>query len=273
VTVRADIRELLHAGYGDRTIARQLGVTPRTVTRARSILGLPKARGGVKAAATVEDLFWRRVQPIDGGHLQWTGSFTSKGTPQLKWGGRDGTVHTAYRVAFRIRHGHDPVGYVRRTCHITGCVAPDHVADTAASASREEIVSQLNEGHSDREIGRALHSNPKQVARVRKELGIPIIAPAIPTLEQKWADRTRIVAGGHVRWTGSLRGGMPNLVYKQRNHSARRVAFAIGHGRQPVGRVLPGCGNSWCIAPEHATDEPMRRADAAYTVIFGSAAA
>ena len=142
-----------------------------------------------------------------------------------------------------------------------------------AGAPRADIIALLAEGHSDREIGRRLHTNPKRVGQIRAELELPQYQPGPGlTLEQKWATRTRTVAGGHMQWKGSLRGGMPNLVYRQRNHSARRVAFEIGHKREPVGRVLPSCGQSWCIAPEHATDEPMRRADAAYQAIFGSAA-
>lgn len=140
--------------------------------------------------------------------------------------------------------------------------------------SRTNIIALLQEGHSNREIGRQLHTNPKRAAAIRAELNLPQYQPQPTlTLEQKWATRTRLVAGGHMRWTGSLRGGMPNLVYLQRNHSARRIAFQIGHQRQPVGRVLPGCEHAWCVAPEHATDEPMRRADAKYAAIFGRAAA
>lgn len=141
-------------------------------------------------------------------------------------------------------------------------------------ASRADIIALLTNGHSNRDIGRRLHTNPLRVGRIRAELQLPQYKaePAL-TLEQRWAVHTRLVADGHMQWKGPLRGGMPNLVYLQRNHSARRVAFQIGHQRQPVGRVLPGCEHAWCVAPEHATDEPMRRADAKYTAIFGRAAA
>lgn len=138
---------------------------------------------------------------------------------------------------------------------------------------RADIIRLLAEGHSDREIHRRLGAYPRRVGRIRAELGIPMWEPKPAlTLEQRWEANTRTVPGGHMQWKGTLRGGMPNLVYLQRNYSARRVAFEIGHGRQPEGRVLPGCGQPWCIAPEHATDEPMRRADAKYAAIFGNAA-
>jgi hypothetical protein len=139
------------------------------------------------------------------------------------------------------------------------------------NGSRADIIALIQEGHSNREIGRRLHTDTERVAKIRAELDLPNYRPSAgPTLRQKWTARTRTVPGGHMRWTGSLRGGMPNLMWEQRNHSARRIAFELGHGRQPVGRVLPGCGQAWCVAPEHATDAPMRRADAAFHAIFGS---
>src|SRR6266540_3846129 len=111
-----------------------------------------------------------------------------------------------------------------------------------AGIPRADIIALLAEGHSDRHIGRALRTNKKRVGHIRAELDLPQYEYVGLTLEQKWATRARSVSGGHMRWDGALRGGMPNLVHKQRNHSARRVAFQIGHHREPVGRVLPGCG-------------------------------
>ena len=138
---------------------------------------------------------------------------------------------------------------------------------------RADIIALLHKGYSNREIGRLLRTNPLRVGQIRKELDLPPYErPPAPTLHEKWAARTKPVTFGHMRWTGGLRSGMPNLMYQQRNYSARRVAFEIGHGRQPLGRVLPNCGQPWCIAPEHATDEPMRRADLLYGRIFGASA-
>lgn len=138
---------------------------------------------------------------------------------------------------------------------------------------RADILALLREGHTNKYIGRTLHVSPHRVGRIRREEGLP---PADRwqglTIEQKWITFARPVARGHVRWTGAMRGCTPNLVHRRLNHSARRVAFVMGHGRDPVGRVLPGCGAVWCIAPEHATDEVVRRADAIYSRIFGTAA-
>ncbi|HEY6115459.1 MAG TPA: hypothetical protein VI172_05825 [Candidatus Dormibacteraeota bacterium] len=290
MTIRPDVTELLNAGYGDRTIARQLGVTISSVTRARTELGLPKARGGIKPAASVEDLFWRRARPVEDGHYEWTGGRSSKGTPQVQWGGRGRETHTAYRVAYRLRHGADPTGYCFPSCGFPHCVAPDHVADSRVSrrpahhdggrgrtsdGRRDEIVALLREGRSNNDIGRTLHVGTKRVRRIRAELGQPafvLVRAAGLSLEEKWAAFAKPVTGGHVRWTGSVRGTTPNLIHGQRNHSARAVGFTLAHGREPVGRVLAGCDMPWCVAGTHAVDTQMRRADHLYTAIFGEAA-
>ena len=136
--VRADIAELLRAGLPDRTIARQLHVDHTTVAAARRALRLPKHTSGVKAAATPEDLFWRRVKPTDDDHMEWTGYHTG-GTPCLRHGG---TVHTAYRIAYRIATGRDPQGYALPSCGRDHCVKPGHHADRADRA-REKRVDAL----------------------------------------------------------------------------------------------------------------------------------
>lgn len=141
-------------------------------------------------------------------------------------------------------------------------------------ASRADIIALLQEGRSNKYIARTLHTRPMRVARLRAELGLPPVKLISGlTIEQKWTTSTRQVSGGHVVWSGGVRGCTANLIHQGRNYSARRVAFELGQGRPPVGRVLPGCGHAWCVAPEHATDEPMRRADSLFTTIFGKAAA
>lgn len=125
MTVRPDVAELLHAGYGDRTIARQLSVPRRSVTAARTALGLSAGHRGTKPAASTEDLFWRRTRPAEGGHLEWTG-YTYDGLPILRHNGRR---YSAYRIAFRIKNGREPVGHVRRGCDWDSCVHPRCMED------------------------------------------------------------------------------------------------------------------------------------------------
>lgn len=124
--IRADVAELLRAGYSDSAIERQLHVDHRTVGAVRELLNIPKAKRGRRPAATPEDLFWHRTQPADDGHLLWTGHLANGVTPALRHGGR---LITAYRVAFRIRHGRDPEGKVTPSCDVDGCVHPNCMDD------------------------------------------------------------------------------------------------------------------------------------------------
>lgn len=123
----AIVTELLRAGLSDRAIARELRVDAKTtVRRARIALGVPTARPGKRAAVSVEDAFWLRVQPTEDGHLNWTGHRNRDRLPTVRHSGRN---HSAYRVAFRIEHGHEPEGHVTPACGRPGCVAPACMQD------------------------------------------------------------------------------------------------------------------------------------------------
>ncbi|WP_327671885.1 MULTISPECIES: hypothetical protein [unclassified Streptomyces] len=127
MNIRPDVAELLHAGLSNRAIARELGVDADTTVRdARTALGIAKARRGRRAAESVEDLYWLRAQPVDDGHILWTGHRNHDGTALVRHGGK---LHTALRVAFRIKHGREPEGHVTPTCDRDGCVAPGHTQD------------------------------------------------------------------------------------------------------------------------------------------------
>lgn len=283
MTVRPDIAELLHAGYGDRTIARQTSVTQAHVAHARAILGLPKARGGIKPAATPEDLYWRRVKHADNGHLEWTGHRNSKGTPVVFWGGRGaGRQHTAYRLAYRIRHGHEPAGYAYPSCEHPGCVAPNCVADSAVTprrghhhagrrhpnGDRDTIIRLIRDGGTNKGIARQLHTDPQRVARIRGELGAEgVRRPA--SLEERWAAHTQPAHDRHLLWTGTVANGVPVFTYRRRTQSARRVAFRMANGRDPQGHVKAGCDVAGCVAPACMEDQAMRDQ---YNAIFGVAA-
>ncbi|MGW1039856.1 hypothetical protein [Streptomyces sp. NPDC002547] len=141
MNVRADVAELLHAGFGDRTIARQLSMPLRDVTRARQDLRIPPARSGNKRTESLEDLFWRRVKPVDGGHLEWTGYRNNTGAPSFKYGGRGGQMYSAYRVAFRIANGRDPEGYALPSCGFDGCVKPGHHEDRVMREQERNLDS------------------------------------------------------------------------------------------------------------------------------------
>lgn len=286
MSVRMDVEALLRAGYGDRTIARRLGVTPGSVTRARTQLQLPKVRGGLKAAGSLEDFYWRRTRPVDGGHIEWTGNRNGKGVPIIHW---QRTSHSALRVAYKIRTGREPIGYAHVTCTHPGCVAPNCIADSAIvprkrhnrlapgappRTSREEIVRLLNAGHSNRYISLRHGVNTARVARIRADLGLPDVEMPQPvSYETRWAASTQPADGGHTRWVGTVRSGRPVIRVDGRLLSARRTAFERLHGRPAAGPVRPGCGWDECVRPDHLEDRPMRdRLNTQLTAIFGVAA-
>lgn len=287
MNIPPNVTELLRAGYGDRTIARQTGVTISSVTAARAELGLPKARGGHKKAASAEDLFWRRVRPVDGddGHLEWTGHRNSKGTPTFGW---DGGRHSALRVAYRIRHGHNPEGYAFVACEHEGCVAPGHIGDSAVTArpahhrkargrrpngTDEQVIALLRKGLADKAVARRFQTSPRRVARLRAEQHLTVPPRAPLSFAERWVANTEQVEGGHLRWTGRFRtGNAPAVTDGGRSRSVRAAAFERHHGRAPDGPVLPGCGEGWCVRPEHLEDRIIRdRTNQIFTAIFGVA--
>ncbi|MFE1264435.1 hypothetical protein ACFW5X_28395 [Streptomyces albogriseolus] len=135
--VRADVAELLRAGYSNTAIARMLGVDREcTVAPARAALGIPKVKPGFKAAGSIEDLFWRRVRPLDDGHMQWDGYRAKNGVPVLR---HNGCNQTAHRVAFRIAHQREPEGRVRPGCDRDGCVAPACQTDRITRAEARKV--------------------------------------------------------------------------------------------------------------------------------------
>ncbi|WP_328721768.1 hypothetical protein OHT52_21255 [Streptomyces sp. NBC_00247] len=136
--IRADIAALLRDGLSDAAITRRLHVCNRTAAAHRRALGIAPRTRGRDAAPDLAALFWARTRQVDGGHLEWTGYASYTNTPSVRW---KGTVYTAYRVAFRIQHGRDPIGHVRPGCEYLRCVAPAHVEDRPM---RERLRAQID---------------------------------------------------------------------------------------------------------------------------------
>ncbi|MFE7237242.1 hypothetical protein [Streptomyces sp. NPDC057580] len=116
------IVELLNAGYSDKAISRQLHINQRRAKAVREELGLPTHKPGM-APSSAEDLFWRRAVHTDDGHLLWPGSARTIRT------GHQGARRSVAQIAFRIRHGRDPIGKAIAGCGTTGCIHPAHVED------------------------------------------------------------------------------------------------------------------------------------------------
>lgn len=128
--------------------------------------------------------------------------------------------------------------------------------------SFESIARILGEETvSDAELAYRLDCKRDLVARVREALGqkpmpLPPHNVRLPH-EERLVIFSEPVRGGHRRWLGSVSGhGMPVIDCL----SVPRIAFCLEYGREPVGRVLPGCGRRLCVAGPHQTDQPMRDA-------------
>lgn len=125
--VRRDIEAMLREGTPQIHIASQLGVAPATVQRIREALGLPAPRPGRRTTyASLEEAFRQGAEPVEGGHVLWTGYRDKDGTPRICYRQQP---QAAPRVAFLLHHGREPVGKALPTCGVKGCIAGEHLAD------------------------------------------------------------------------------------------------------------------------------------------------
>jgi hypothetical protein len=124
--IRADIAELLHAGVPQIQISRQLRCAPLTVQRTREALGLPAPKSGRPSFVSFEDAFRAHTEPTDDGHVRWTGPVHGDDTPTVY---AQRGQRSAYRVAFTLHHGREPIGRVTPGCRLQGCVRGDHLED------------------------------------------------------------------------------------------------------------------------------------------------
>ncbi|RLV66311.1 hypothetical protein STAN_1832 [Streptomyces sp. CBMAI 2042] len=134
--LRADIATMLRAGAQQQDIMRTLHVGAPLVVAHRKALRMPPPRRGGRPLRPIKDEFYARTEAVDGGHLRWTGHYAN-GLPKL---GRQGTHHSAYRLAFGFIHDREPVGYVQPGCDFPKCVEPTHLED---QPMRVQLRTQL----------------------------------------------------------------------------------------------------------------------------------
>lgn len=88
---------------------------------------------------TLRDIWDERSRVLPGGHLGWVTA-----TASIMFEGR---VYTPKQVAFVLDRGRPPVGIVRGTCGVDGCVHPRHLADNEERAlSRRAAEAGQAEG-------------------------------------------------------------------------------------------------------------------------------
>lgn len=134
------VRTLAEQGLTDKAISRQAHMDARHVRQIRELLGLPRGRHIVQPL-TLEEKWATFTQPLDGGHLEWTGETANpSGTPVMRYKEQ---TYTAARVAFRIKHGREPEGHAKAGCTMPRCVAPNHVLDTPMRIRHRESMRLL----------------------------------------------------------------------------------------------------------------------------------
>lgn len=137
---RTDIIALLQEGHSNNRIMRELRCDKQRVIRIRAELGLP-AFVKAEQTRTLEEKWALFTKPVDGGHLEWIGTRgTASSTPVLSYKEK---LYTAAVIAFRIKHGREPEGYVKAECGLQHCVAPDHVEDEAGRIRLREQLRFL----------------------------------------------------------------------------------------------------------------------------------
>lgn len=109
----------------------------------------------------------------------------------------------------------------------------------------------------DIEVARALGAAVVTVHRRRNYLRLPIVRPR-STPQSAFDAGARPIEGGHVEWQTNAQN--PAVSVGGQSVLVNRLAFELGHGREPDGQVLRTCGHARCIAWEHLTDKTIREA-------------
>lgn len=134
----------------------------------------------------------------------------------------------------------------------------------------DQVIALLHAGHSDATVARQLHIRTSRVSDYRKTAGLPPVKPGpTPTaVEERFQRLAQPTDDGHLLWPQTT----PPIRLRNagRKEAARTIAFRIGKGRNPIGRLTTGCDQPGCIHPQHVEDQPMRDT---YRAIFGKAAA
>ncbi|WP_051814529.1 hypothetical protein RFN58_07115 [Streptomyces iakyrus] len=281
----SDIIAMLRDGHSNLRISRELRCDKTRVARLRIELGLSNV---VLQPLTLEQKWATKTRPVEGGHLEWVGERAkTSGTPVMRY---KEVGYSPAAVAFRMKHGREPQGYVRAECDFKHCVAPDHVNDEAGRqqarlARRAErgmgaLPTVCVSGHDMTEHARLEPDGTAYCGlcklldkQAKRDPSIPRPHRQRPTsLEEALRIHAEPVDGGHVRWLGGTSHSTPRVWFNGTTYSAYRIAFRVQHGRDPEGQVRPSCDMPLCVAGAHMEDRPMRqRTNSLYDAIFGAA--
>lgn len=282
---REQIEDALRAGKSNQTIATELHVDRGRVRRIRNDLGLP-AFIPTEQTRTPEEKWALYAHPLDDGHIEWTGERVgTAGTPVMRY--KDQCLSPS-AIAFELRHGQPPQGYVIADCGLKQCIAPDHVLDEPGrlQARRARRTDTPRErcayGHDQNEHGKFEPGGHAYCARCKalhkQERRDPLAPrrertrPRPASLEDVFHAHIEEADAGHVRWVGPVMHHTPSVKFDGRTESAFRVAFRLHHGRDPEGLAMPVCEVPLCVAGAHLEDRPMRQLSRVlFAAIFGEA--
>ncbi|WEH40770.1 hypothetical protein [Streptomyces sp. AM 2-1-1] len=185
-TPEADIVTLLRQGLSNSAIVRELRCDKNRVRRLRTHHGIPAV---LLQPLTLEEKWKTKTRQVEDGHVEWTGSRGSAGTPVLAYRAK---LHTAASIAFRIRTGRDPVGYVLPECGREHCVAQEHVEDEPGRQKAREQLRYLTGGTA--RPGRCVHGHDQAVHGKYESDGRAYCG--LCKAEQRAAHRAQEAAGG-----------------------------------------------------------------------------
>jgi hypothetical protein len=140
---RSRLIELLEQGATNRAAAAELRLDKNTPARYRRQLGLGRAvlpPPPTRTTVTIEQAWQANVRSVDRGHMQWIGGYNNAGVPTFTYRSRPTSSRV---VAFRIRTGREPVGYVKVECDRPDCVAPAHVDDRPGRENTARLLTEL----------------------------------------------------------------------------------------------------------------------------------
>lgn len=100
---------------------------------------LPRRERTRPRPASLEDVFAAHVEDTGDGHARWNGPVAHQ-TPAVRFEGR---MQSAYRVAFRLHHGREPVGQASPACGVPGCVAGGHVDDRPMRERTKTVYASI----------------------------------------------------------------------------------------------------------------------------------
>lgn len=166
----------------------------------------------------------------------------------------EGTAAPAYRSD--IRGGLTP----HERAALAGYERPKAPTGCRTAGDLDEAERLLLEGLlSNEKVSHATGVGRHTVSQLRRELDLPTHADLRgATPAERLAHRTRPGQDGHLLWTGN-----ESTVIGGRRVKGIRLAFEVGYGRLPEGRVTRTCDVYNCVAWQHIADRPMRDAQAA----------